>query len=355
MAEKISSSQEWLLSKSETAHFNQLKERSAQEGKPMVLWGWKRDRVVGGQRQPESRTVYFSADLEEQHGQIDITRAFFVLETRATGVDITALYAQIANKKEVDVWEDTNHPVYWRLRMSVGDPTDYDIKTVNRRLKGKPKITISPPKLVPESYDYDISRLAPFALVAGSGLSSESGLPLLGTIHNLFEVDNFAGGELIFGAADNLPRRVSQNPEHEFREFCQFTIDAIRAQPSESHRLIADLYNKGIIRQVFTDNMDDILDKVNVPYIRTRQGIFPDKYPAEFEPKVRSLLVVGIAVDRRQVIRQARAAGLRIIVVNPILGVAPHSRNMDYMRRGDIFFKLKACEALPEITSASRF
>ena len=132
-------------------------------------------------------------------------------------------------------------------------------------------------------------------------------------------------------------------------------FDAIKAQPSDSHKIIAGLYQKGIVRQVFTDNMDDILEKVNVPYTRTRQGIFPYRYPVEFDSDARSLLVIGVAVDRRDVIKQARARGLKIIAINPVYGVAPHSRNMDYLSHGDIFFREKACEALPKIIEASGF
>ncbi len=57
------SEKEWTLSSEEASHFNLLKEKSIQEGKPLVLWGWKRDKITDGERLPESRTIYFSADL----------------------------------------------------------------------------------------------------------------------------------------------------------------------------------------------------------------------------------------------------------------------------------------------------
>ncbi len=355
MAEIIpveTTSQEWLLSPGNTIWFNRLKERCLQEGKPMVLWGWKRDKIVGGRQQPESRTVYFSADLDEVGGEVNIKRAFFFLETRARRDEIQALKNQAGESLVLD---DPKYEDYSRLSLAVGEPTDYDLATVDRRLKGKPRISIPPPLLVPQSENFDLSALTPFALCVGSGLSAESGLPLLGSIHNLFEVDNVVTGELVFGASDGLPQRIASNPKFEFERFCQFTIDALRAQPSDSHKSIANLYQKGIVRQVFTDNMDDIFEKVDVPCVRTRQGIFPDRYPVEFKPGVRSLLVIGVAVDRRDVIKQARRKGLKIIVVNPVMGVAPHSRNMDYIRNGDIFYRQTASEALPKIIKESGF
>ncbi len=341
------------MSPSEITQLNLLKERSIQYGKPMVLWGWKRDKILNGVRHPESRTVYFSADLKVDCNQIRIDRAFFFLETRAKKDEILKLYGQVDNN--ASSWNDKDYEGYARLRIIIGEPTDYDIRSVNRRLKGKPRISIYPPKLVPESHEYDLSDLAPMTLCVGSGLSAESGLPLLGAIHNLFEVDNMVTGELIFGAADTLPKRIDTNQDQEFQNFCQFTIDALKAEPSDSHKLLADLYKAGIVRQVFTDNMDDILAKVNVPYVRTRQGIFPDRYPVKFDSKVKSLLVIGVAVDRRDVIKQARAAGLKIIAINPVFGVAPHSRNMDYLSRGDIFYRQTTSEALPKIIQASGF
>ena len=92
-----------------------------------------------------------------------------------------------------------------------------------------------------------------------------------------------------------------------------------------------------------------------MPYVRTRLSIFPDRFPAHFNQDVNSLLVVGVAVDRRDVIKQARAAGLKIIAINPVFEVAPHSRNMDYLKGGDIFYQRTAQEALPKIVSASGF
>ena len=345
-------SQEWILSQEEACHFNQLRQRFQEAGQPMVLWGWKRDRVTGGRRYPESRTVYFSADLKEVVGKIQIERAFFFLETRAREEDINILRGQIG-ESDVVTYPRLGYEGYARMRMALGEPTDYDWSSVRRRLKGKPRITIAAPRLLPLSLDYDISSFAPFAFCAGSGLSAESGLPLLGSIHSLFEVDNMETGELIFGANDTLPKRIISDPEGEFRKFCQFTIDAIKAIPSDSHRIIAKLYEQGVIRGVFTDNMDDILGKLNVPYTKTRLSIFPDRFPVEFDPEVKSLLVVGVAVDRRDVIKQARKAGLKIIAINPVDEVAPHSRNMDYL--SDIFFRQTAAEALPRIIAASGF
>lgn len=352
--------QNWTLEKNDTSFFIDMFKNKKSEYRPHVLWGWKRDLIVNKKQYPESRTVYFSADLSLNKNHLSIGRVYFFLETRANNKDIDLIKKDIGTKRKlgdynmkVSVWNDKKYPSYSRLRIEIGNATEYDNKTIERRLKGKPRFSISPPKIASEHKDYNILDYKPFAVCCGSGLSSESGLPLLGEIHNLFEVDNRETGQLIFGKDDKLPYRLVKNVDEEFKKFCQFSVDAIKAKPSKSHYVIADLYKKGIVKQVFTDNMDDLLVKLNIPYIQTRLSIFPDKFPVKFDPKVKSLLVIGVAVDRRQVIKQARAKGLKIIVVNPVMGVAPHSRNMDYMRNDDIFFKETADDFFSKFVSAA--
>ncbi len=353
----------WFLEPSERELFLEIARKRKLENKPQVLWGWKRDKVVDRVRYPESRSVYFSADLDLNNEEVlFIKRQYFFLDTRAKANEIEFLKNEIEkNKKanpydmQVASWQERRHPGYSRLCIEVGEAVEYDKKIVARRLKGKPRLFIEPPKLVPESQEYDISEYAPFAVCVGSGLSAESGLPLLGAIHSLFEVDNLKTGELVFGAEDGLPVRIATNAKGEFRRFCEFNVEALKTKPSKSHHLLADLWQKGLVKQIFTDNMDDLLAKINMPYTQTRLSIFPDRYPAKFDPEAKTLLVVGVAVDRRDVIKQARYAGLKIIAVNPVFGVAPHSRNMDYLCKGDIFFRKEVREALPKIISASGF
>lgn len=352
----------WQLGPEEQEFFQAIAKEKELEEIPQIIWGWKRDLVEDARRHPKSRTVYFSADLAEEGGLLGIHRAYLFLDTRAPNQEIETLMGEVGGDGDlqgyplrVNAWRERRYPLYSRFRLEIGEPTEYDRKTVARRLKGKPRLSIEPPRLIPESDNYDLSQLAPFATYCGSGLSAESGLPLLGEIHNLFEVDNSETGELVFGAEDGLPGRLMADVETELRRFCQFTVDGIKARPEESHRLLAELYQKSLLRQVLTDNMDDLFRKVNVPYVQTRQSIFPDIYSVKFDPEVRSLLVIGVAVDRRGVIQQARKRGLKVVVVNPVLDVAPHSRNMDYLRGEDIFFREEAREALPKIVFASGF
>jgi NAD-dependent SIR2 family protein deacetylase len=352
----------WGLTADEAAFFRRISKQKKEEGRPPVLWGWKRDKVVDGVRHPESRTVYFSADLGLREDRLLIKRAYFFLETRAKEEDIVLLQHQVGKSRELDgfalrvrSWSDALHRGYRRLRLEIGSPTPYDRTTISRRLRGKPRLRINPPKLISQTRNYDLAHLSPFAVYCGSGLSAESGLPFLGKIHEVFAVDDQKRGELIFGNADPLPGKLVRNVAKTFRDFCGFTVAAIRARPSDSHQTLETLYQQGIITQVFTDNVDDILLKVGLPSTQTRLSIFPDRFPATFDRRSSSLFVIGVSVDRREVVKQARKKGLAIIAINPVLGVAPHSRNMDYLTRGDRFFRGEAREVLPKIIQESGF
>lgn len=348
----------WILDSNNLEFYKKLKQEEKEN--PDVLWGWKRDLVNNGKKYPESRTVYFSADflIDPKKEALSIQRAFLYLNTKAKQEEIHHLKNIIGKSRKIGGYDlmvhlkkEKKHIGFARLILGLGTPIDYDVKTVIRLNKRKPRLKIDPPKLISESKTYDISKYAPFALYLGSGLSSESGLPLLGAIHKIFEVDDLNSKEFIFGAKDNLPLRIIKNVEGEFRKFCQFNIDALKVQPSGSHEIIKKLWDKGLVKQVFTDNLDHILKKVNVSYTQTRLSIFPDRFKAKFDPKVKSLLIIGIAVDRRQVIKQARRKGLKIIAINPVMDVAPYSRNIDYLYKRDIFFKGRAKDVLPKIAS----
>jgi len=143
------------------------------------------------------------------------------------------------------------------------------------------------------------------------------------------------------GAADPLPRLLADEGSDRLLRFCQVHTIALLVEPTPAMLAIADLAAAGQIGRVFTDNVDNMLCKTGVSYERVRgSGVFNERYPVTFaSPR---LVVVGVAADRRQIIRQARAAGLDIIVVNPCKKVSPNVTHLDYLRLKDTFFKLEA-------------
>ena len=114
----------------------------------------------------------------------------------------------------------------------------------------------------------------------------------------------------------------------------------LRDQLIVSNR-IERLRKAGLIGRIFTDNVDNMLSKVDVQFERVRgSGVFNERYEAKFQNP--TLIVIGVAADRRQIIAQARKQGLRIVVVNPCYKVSPNVTHLDYLRREDTFYRTEA-------------
>jgi hypothetical protein len=192
---------------------------------------------------------------------------------------------------------------------------------------------------------------ATFDLLAGSGLSYESGVPMLKWVHDLFRVDDGDRG-FCLGSADRFPIDLSEDLEATVASFATWQLLAGAASPSPAHRAILDLRRSGRLDRIFTDNVDRLLpacgveDSVNV----RGSGVVNEVFPAHFGSNSRALLVVGVSADRRGVIAQARRRGMRIVVVNPYLPVSPGARNLDYLQSGDVYGRATAGELLPKLS-----
>ena len=141
---------------------------------------------------------------------------------------------------------------------------------------------------------------------------------------------------------------LSEDPAHTIRNFCKLAVLALSAKPSRAQRTIAKLVRAGEIKQVLSDNVDNMLTKVGVPFHRTRgSGVFNEKFPVKFQTN--TLLVVGVAADRRQIISQARKAGLKIIVVDPCGKVSHGVQHLNYMKKEDLFYRWTADKFFREL------
>jgi hypothetical protein len=188
----------------------------------------------------------------------------------------------------------------------------------------------------------------PADLYVGSGLSYEAGLPTLCGMHDIFCVDNEAQDGFMVGATDPLPRRLAEEGPDRLVKFCSVHTMALSAEPTLAMRAIASLVDAGKIRRIFTDNVDNLLCKIGVAYERVRgSGVFNERYEVAFSSP--RLIVIGVAADRRQIIRQARARGLDVIVVNPCKKVSPNVTHLDYLRLNDIFFKCEAQQFFEDV------
>jgi hypothetical protein len=150
------------------------------------------------------------------------------------------------------------------------------------------------------------------------------------------------------GARDRLLRRLAERGLDQLAQFCEVHKMALFAEPTPAMKAIARLVADGKVREVFTDNVDNLLSKTGVQYKRVRgSGVFNERYNGEFSSP--RLIVIGVAADRRQVIRQARSCGVNVVVVNPCKKVSPNVMHLEYVRNDDLFFKCDADHFFGEV------
>jgi hypothetical protein len=318
-----------------------------------VIWGWKRDVGV------ESRSVYFSGGLARVAGSVFLERYFFHFRTKIAGnPDVLIRDVHRAGERFAACGNFTDVKVDRRkdrttVEFRFGQPTVIDQDRAYRLKLRRPRKRICAPKFPPPAETIRADALWPTDLYVGSGLSYEAGLPTLCDMHDAFCVDSETQDGFTVGAFDPLPRLLAEEGADRLVRFCQVHTKALFARPTPAMQAIAALVAAGRIRRIFTDNVDNMLCKTGVAHERVRgSGVFNERHPVTFaSPR---LMVVGVAADRRQVIRQARAARLDVIVVNPCKKVSPNVTHLDYLRLDDLFFKWEAQRFFREAFDHSR-
>lgn len=309
-------------------------------GNPRLIWGWKRD--VGNC----SRAVYFGGDISAINTSIILARWYLYYRHRSDVAAIDAIAASIRDSAnlapylrsfrigpQVDGRRD--------LRLELGTPDADDLDRIRRLQLRRPRRRFADIIMPPSLPLASLEDCFPADIYIGSGLSYEAGLPTLCDMHLAFGVDNEACTQFAVGAEDLLPARLATDLAGALGSFCAVHVGALPAEPTSAMRAIATLHKAGRIGRIFTDNVDNMLAKLAIPFERTRgSGVFNEVYPAVFQN--RRLIVVGVAADRRSLVRQARAKGIEVIVVNPCAKVAPMVRHLDYIRPTDPFFKVTA-------------
>ncbi len=312
-----------------------------------VIWGWKRD--VGKQ----SRSVYFSGSLARNPGSIILERYFFHYRTKVAGdpdsliTDVELARNVFAARGDSTDLKVEREKEFTTLEFRFGRPTEIDQDRVKRLKLRRPRTRIIAPKFPIPAETMRADSLLPADLYVGSGLSYEAGLPTLCDMHETFFVDNEAQDGFTVGTTDLLPRRLSVEGPDRLVDFCAVHTMALSAEPTLAMRIIARLAAAGQIGRIFTDNVDNLLSKTGVVYERVRgSGVFNERHEVKFaSPR---LIVVGVAADRRQIIRQARSAGLDVIVVNPCKKVSPNVTHLEYLQLDDLFFKWEAQQFFAE-------
>jgi hypothetical protein len=310
-----------------------------------VLWGWKRDR------DRFSRTVFLEARLSREGTQRLLgSEIFFSYRTRVSPDDAERLARHLRQAVtgirdlgfSAESWarRQNGHSV---LELDVGSPSEQGAALLQKLRRRRPRTSIASPTLPPSQPNSSLSRWLPADLYVGSGVSYEAGLPTLCDMHERFGVDQADGQDFAFGLEDHLPQRLADDPQRVLRSFFDVHAGALRADPTPALHRIARLVESGQIRAVYTDNVDNLLAKVGLPFERVRgSGVLNERHPVT--PKSDRLIVVGVAADRRDLVQQYRAAGAEIVVVNPVETVSPNVTHLDYLRTTDPFFRTTAHE-----------
>lgn len=303
-----------------------------------IVWGWKRDSGA------QHRTVYFSGTLGMETGAVTLDRYFFHYRAKIHTNDADRLgpHLESVQRRYHDAIIGTKRDgKYTIVQMAFGSGSRVDHDRIGRLKLRRPRKSIPNPVLPKPARSVDMESLFRADLYVGSGLSYEAGLPTLCDMHDIFGVDSHDGQSFNVGAEDWLPGAIAAEGETRLQKFSRVHSMALEAVPTLAMNTIADLSRAGQVGKIFTDNVDNLLAKTQVEFERVRgSGVFNEKYPAEFSAS--NLIVIGVAADRRQIVRQARAKGINVIIVNPCAKVSPNVTHLEYVRPDDLFYKCTA-------------
>jgi hypothetical protein len=320
-----------------------------------VLWGWKRDRGA------LSRTVFFEARVKMSRGALIGTQLHFFYRTRLPRDEASCVENQLSAAVPALDAHGFGATMSARSRgdmrlveLAVGCPSDGGATLLTRLLRRRPRRSLGVPVLPPALDLHRASSFFPADLYVGSGLAYEAGLPTLCDMHRRFGVDRADGTDFAFGVDDELPGRLARDPVGVLTRFFDVHVGAVCAAPTPAMARLAVLSTAGYAGLTYTDNVDNLLARAGLAFLRVRgSGVLNERFPVE--PRHERLIVVGVAADRREIVRQYRREGAAIVVVNPVNKVSPQVRHLDYLRPGDPFFRttahnfFAACDAALEL------
>lgn len=205
----------------------------------------------------------------------------------------------------------------------------------------------------------ELAELLPAQVELGCGPSIAAGIPHLSSLHRIYGVSRPDYG-FIFDAEHDGLLAVLADPEAKYREMTDIYRACVSAEQTEFYRLMAELWRRGcFVGPIITNNFDCQAADLELPEISLRKYDWGPYYPRiDYDPRARSLLVVGVHADRRLVQMRARERGLRVAFIDPERYVAPDGSVIDYPveapQADDAFVRLPAEQALPRLHAALR-
>lgn len=173
------------------------------------------------------------------------------------------------------------------------------------------------PKYI-ESVD-EILNFFPAQVEMGCGPSIEAGIPPLYDLHETYFVQNHITKQFYFAEQDKLILNIINNPSLMAQKFGAVPTLCVKAQDTQSYKIFAQLYDKGyFVGTVYNNNFDRIIKRFGISEFMLRIFEINTYLPKiQFDHNAKSLIVFGSHADRREVQKQAREQGLKVIHIDP--------------------------------------
>lgn len=201
----------------------------------------------------------------------------------------------------------------------------------------------------------EIKKFLPAQIEMGCGPSIEVGIPPLYEMHESYKVQSHEeNGKFYFLEEDDLMVNLIAKPEEMYKRFSYVPEVIIKAKPTKAYDTFGRLYKKGVFTgTVFNNNFDRLVKRYNIPEFILRIYDKDNYLPKlDFDESAKSLICIGTHADRRQVQRQARAAGKQVIFIDPE-GFYNEGGFEEYPiegpRTGDIIYKTTFEKAMKEL------
>jgi len=216
----------------------------------------------------------------------------------------------------------------------------------------------SPRDIAPE----ELAECFPAQLELGCGPSTEAGIPHLSNLHRIYGVSR-GDFSFIFNPEDDRLLDVLDAPEAKYGQMTEIYRQCLVAEPTIFYHAIRELFDRGhLVGPVITNNFDCLCAEMGLeemslrrydtePYFQMMRAA-PGK-SIEFDPRARSLLVVGVHADRRLAQMVARDRGMTVAYVDPETYRDPAGRLMRYPveapQTGDVIVRAPAGEAFDRL------
>jgi len=300
------------------------------------------------------RVLHYYDTYRLENGVFQLVRPYLLMSITAPEDEIEVYKKQIHQGLTVGMWTAASADVYTRgdlqvsMRMLDSHPEDvqsgrtfpkhykfFEIcltsigADIPERLKHHPWEVLNSgfrsilipgtPRMVTDLAD--LKQYLPMQVELGCGPSIEAGIPPLHVLHHVYRISQDQNKKFILSVedGDDLWLEVLSDPEKFYKEASVSYVAALISDPTNFYMLLRDLHDKAlVVGDIITNNFDGLSAALGLHERYIRQYTTSELVPKiDFDPRAKSLLVVGSHADRRRVQEAARNKGLQIIYVDP--------------------------------------